>query len=41
MYKFNEQVFDVTWHTDATAPVGLVPFDIDTRKRISGHVGGG
>jgi hypothetical protein len=38
MFKLNEQVFDVTWHTDATAPVGIVPFNIDTRKLISGHV---
>ena len=38
MFKLNEQVFDVTWHTDATATVGIVPFDIDTPKLISGHV---
>jgi len=38
MFKLNEQVFDVTWHTDATVRVGIVPFDIDTCKLISGHV---
>ena len=38
MFKLNEQVFNVTWHTDVTAPVGIVPFDINTRKLISGHV---
>ena len=38
MFELNEQGFDVTWHTDATATIGIVPFDIDTRKLISGHV---
>ena len=38
MFKLNEQVFDVTWHTDATATICIVPFDIDTRKLISVHV---
>ena len=38
MFKLNEQVFDVTWHTDATASICIVPFDIDTRKLIAGHV---
>jgi hypothetical protein len=38
MFELNEQGFDVTWHTDATASICIVPFDIDTRKLISGHV---
>ncbi len=38
MFELNEQGFDVTWHTDATASICIVPFDIDTRKIISGHV---
>ena len=38
MFKFNEQGFDVTWHADATATICTVPFDMDTRKLISGHV---
>ena len=37
MFKHNEQVFDVPWHT-ATATICIVPFDINTRKLISGHV---
>jgi hypothetical protein len=38
MFELNEQGFDVTWHADATATICIVPFDIDTRKLISGHV---
>jgi hypothetical protein len=38
MLKLNEQVFDVPWHADATATICIVPFDINTRKFISGHV---
>ncbi len=38
MFELNKQGFDVTWHTDATATICIVPFDIDTRKHISGHV---
>ncbi len=38
MLELNEQGFDVTWHTDATATICIVPFDIDTRKLIPGHV---
>jgi len=38
MFKLNEQVFDVTWHTNATATICIVPFDINTRKLISSHV---
>ena len=34
MFKLNEQVFDVPWHTDATASICIVPFDSDTRKFI-------
>jgi hypothetical protein len=34
----NEQVFDVPWHADATAMIFIVPFDMNTRKFISGHV---
>ncbi len=39
MFELNEQGLDVTWHTDVTATICIVPFDIDTRKLISGHVG--
>jgi hypothetical protein len=38
MFELNEQGFDVTWHTDATASICIVPFDMDTSKLISGHV---
>ena len=38
MLKLNEQVFDVSWHADATATICIVPFDMYTRKFISGHV---
>ena len=38
MLKFNEQVFDVPWHADVTVAICIVPFDINTRKFISGHV---
>ena len=38
MLKLNEQVFDVPWHADATAMICIVPFDMNTRRFISGHV---
>ena len=38
MFKLNEQVFNVPWHTDATATICIVPFDINTGKLVSGHV---
>jgi hypothetical protein len=38
MLKFNEKVFNVTWHTDATATICIVPFDMNSCKFISGHV---
>ncbi len=38
MLKLNEQVFNVPWHTDATATICIVRFDINTHKLISGHV---
>jgi hypothetical protein len=38
MFKLNEQVVDVTWHTDATLMFYVVPFNINTRKFIPSHV---
>jgi hypothetical protein len=38
MFKLNEQVFNVPWHTDAIATICIVPFDINTGKLVSGHV---
>ncbi len=29
MLKLNEQVFNVTWNTEATATICIVPFDIN------------
>jgi hypothetical protein len=34
----NEYVFNVTQHTDATATIWVVPFDINTCKFITSHV---
>ncbi len=38
VFKLNEQGFDVSRHTDATTSICIVPFDMDTRKFIPGHV---
>ncbi len=38
MFKLNEYVVNVTRHTDATATICVVPFDINTCKFITGHV---
>ena len=38
MFKLNEQGVHVSWHTDATASIWVVPFDMDTRKFFAGHV---
>ena len=38
MFEFNEKVFNVPWHTDATATICIVPFDINTCKFITGNV---
>jgi hypothetical protein len=38
IFKLNEQGFNVSWHTDATTSICIVPFDMDTRKFIAGHV---
>jgi hypothetical protein len=38
MFELNEQGFNVTWHADVTGTICIVPFDMDTRKVISGHV---
>jgi hypothetical protein len=36
--NFNEKVFNVPWHTDATATICIVPFDVDTGKLVPCHV---
>jgi hypothetical protein len=38
MFKLYEQVFNVTWHTDATLMFYVVPFDINACKFIPSHV---
>ncbi len=38
MFKFDEKVLDVPGHTDATLASCVVPFDVNTRKIVAGHV---
>jgi len=38
MLEFSERVFNVPWHTDATATIRIVPFDVDTSKLVPCHV---
>ena len=38
MFELNEYIVNVPRHTDATATIWVVPFDINTRKFITGHV---
>jgi hypothetical protein len=38
MLEFDVEVFNVTWHTDATVTSCIVPCDVNTRKFTSGHV---
>ena len=38
MFKLNEQVFDVPWHTDVAATICIVPFDFYILKFITGLV---
>ncbi len=38
MFKLNEEVSNVTWHTDVTLTFYVVPFDINTHKFITSHV---
>ena len=38
MLEFNEKGFNVPRHTDATASICIVPFDVDTSKLVTCHV---
>ena len=38
MLKLDAKGFDVAWHTNATGTICIVPFDIDARKLVYGHV---
>ncbi len=38
IFKIDEKVLDVARHTGATTAGCVVPFDVDTRKFVAGHV---
>ena len=38
MFEFDEEIVDVPWHIDATAPVNIVLFDVNTYKFVACHV---
>jgi hypothetical protein len=38
MLEFDEEIIDVAWHADETAPVHVVPFDVDSCKLVPRHV---
>ncbi len=38
MFKLDEKVLNVAGHTDATPAGCIVPFDVNTRKFVAGHV---
>ena len=38
MFEFDEKIVNVPWHTDATAPANMAPFDVDTCKLVVCHV---
>ena len=38
MFEFDEKIADVPWHTDATAPVNIVPVDANPCKLVACHV---
>jgi hypothetical protein len=38
MLKLDDKGFNETWHTNATAMICIVPFDVDASKLVSGHV---
>ncbi len=38
MFKLDEKVLDVARHTNATPAGCIVPFDVNTRKFVAGHV---
>jgi hypothetical protein len=38
MFKLDEKVLNVAGHTDATPASCVVPFDVNTRKFVAGHV---
>ncbi len=38
MFKLDEKVLNVAGHTDATLASCIVPFDVNTKKIVAGHV---
>jgi hypothetical protein len=38
IFEFDEEIVDVPQHTDATAPVNIVPFYVNTCKLVACHV---
>ena len=38
MLEFDKEIVYVAWHADATAPVNIVPFDVDSSKFVPRHV---
>ena len=38
MLKLDDKGFNEVWHTNATAMIRIVPFDVDASKLVSGHV---
>ncbi len=38
LFKLDEKVLSVVGHTDATPASCIVPFDVNTRKFVAGHV---
>jgi hypothetical protein len=38
MFKLDEKVLNVAGHTYATPAGCIVPFDVNTRKFVAGHV---
>ena len=38
MLELDKEVFDIASHANATAFVGVVPFNVDSRKSVPRHV---
>ena len=38
MLEFDKEIVDGAWHADATGPVNVVPFDVDSSKFVPRHV---
>ena len=38
MLEFYKEIVDVAGHSDATAPINIIPFDVYSRKKSPRHV---